>query len=299
MNLTHYLPVLQPAQNYGEAVQRINSIRSTEPPDLKPVGRSQFLTHDHRTDRAVVLFHGYTNCPQQFKRLGEQLQQRGYNVWIPRALGHGLANRLTNAHAAIKAEGLIDAASSAIDIAQGLGAEVRVMGLSMGGLMTTWVAHHRSDVVRAVSIAQASGFKALPKKWTPLIRRVILILPNQMQWWDATVQDKGDGPAHAYPRYSTHGLAQLLRLGAALRSQARRSAPAARSVVIVRNDNDEAVDMTTLDDQVQLWRSSGAPHVETYTFGVEQRLVHDLIDPDQPAQRIDYVYPILIDLLEK
>jgi esterase/lipase len=299
MNLTHYLPAVHPAQSYDEAMQRINSIRSAEPPDLNPVGRSQFLTHGQRTNRAVVLFHGYTNCPQQFKRLGDQLHARGDNVWIPRAVGHGLADRLTAAHAAIKAEGLIVAASAAIDLAQGLGTEVRVLGLSMGGLMTTWVAHNRSDVARAVSIAQASGFKALPKKWTPLIRRAILILPNQMQWWDATVQDKGDGPAHAYPRYGTHGLAQLLRLGAALRSQAARSIPAVRSVVIVKNDNDESIDNTTLDDQVQLWRSSGAQNVATYTFGVEQRLVHDLIDPDQPAQRVDYVYPILIDLLEK
>ncbi len=299
MNLTTYSPPRHPARDYAEAVQRINSVRSAEPSDLNPVGRAQFFTHDRRTDRAVVLFHGYTNCPQQFKRLGEQLQQRGYNVWIPRAPGHGLTNRLTDAHAAIKAEGLIAAASSAIDIAQGLGAEVRVMGLSMGGLMTTWVAQNRSDVVRAVSIAQASGFKALPKAWTPLIRRIVLIVPNQMQWWDAAVQDKGDGPQHAYPRYATHGLAQLLRLGAALRSQARRSIPAARSVVIVQNENDEAIDNTTLDDQVQAWRSAGAQNVSAYTFGVEQRLVHDLIDPDQPAQRIDYVYPILIELLEK
>jgi esterase/lipase len=298
MNLSQYLPPPQPACTYDEAVQRINAIRSAEPPDLNPVGRSQFLTHDRQTDRAVVLFHGYTNCPQQFKSLGDQLHAHGYNVWIPRMAGHGHADRLTDAHGRITAEQMIDAASSAIDIAQGLGAEVRVMGLSMGGLMTTWVAHHRSDVVRAVSIAQASGFKALPRRWTPLIRRAVLVLPNQMQWWDAAVQDKGPGPQHAYPRYGTHGLMQLLRLGAALRAQASRSAPAARSVVIVKNDNDESIDNTTLDDQVNLWRSAGAQNVETYTFGVEQRLVHDLIDPDQPAQRVDYVYPILIDLLE-
>jgi carboxylesterase len=283
----------------AEDDQRINSIRSAEPPDLNPVGRSQFLTHQRQTDRAVVLFHGYTNCPQQFKLLGEQLHARGYNVWILRMAGHGHADRLTDAYGRIKAERMIAAAAAAIDIAQGLGREVRVMGLSMGGLMTTWVAHNRSDVVRAVSIAQASGFKALPKRWTPLIRRIVLILPNKMQWWDATVQDKGPGPQHAYPRYGTHGLAQLLRFGAALRAQAARSIPAARSVVIVKNDNDESVDMTTLDDQVNRWRSSDAQNVETYTFGVEQRLVHDMIDPDQPAQRVDYVYPILIDWLEQ
>ena len=299
MSLSQYLPPSQPARTYDEAEQCISAIQSAEPPDLNPVGRSQFLTHGQRTDRAMVLFHGYTNCPQQFKLLGDQLHARGYNVWIPRMTGHGHADRLTDAHARITAEQMIDAASSVIDIAQGLAADVRVMGLSMGGLMTTWTAHNRSDVVRAVSIAQASGFKALPKKWTPLLRRIVLILPNRMQWWDATVKDQGDGPRHAYPRYGMHSLAQLLRLGAALRAQAARSIPAARSVVIVKNDNDESVDMTTLDDQVRLWRFSGAQDVETYTFGVEQRLVHDLIDPDQPAQRVDYVYPILIDLLER
>jgi esterase/lipase len=299
MNLSKYLPASQPTRDFTEALQRMNAIRSAEQPDLNPVGRSQFLTHGHQTDRAIVLFHGYTNCPQQFKLLGDQLHERGYNVWIPRMAGHGHADRLTDAHGRITAEQMIAAASSAIDIAQGLGAEVRVLGLSLGGLMTTWVAQNRSDVKRAVSIAQASGFKALPKRWTQLIRRGILILPNQMQWWDATVQDRGAGPQHAYPRYGTHGLAQLLRLGSTLRAQAARSAPAARSVVIVKNDNDESVDMSTLDDQVRLWRSSGAQNVETYTFGVEQHLVHDLIDPDQPAQRVDYVYPILIDLLEK
>lgn len=299
MNLTQYFPASQPARDYAAAEQRIDAIRSAEPPDLNPVGRSRFLTHGHKTDRAIVLFHGYTNCPQQFKLLGEQLHARGCNVWIPRMAGHGHADRLTNAHGTITAEQMIDAAASAIDIAQGLGAEIRVMGLSLGGLMTTWTAQHQSGVVRAVSIAQASGFKVLPKKWTPLIRRAVLILPNQMQWWDAAAQDQRDGPPHAYPRYATRGLAQLLRLGAALRAQASRSAPAARSVVIVKNDNDDSVDMTTLDDQVNLWRSAGAQNVETYTFGVEQGLVHDLIDPDQPAQRVDYVYPILIDLLER
>jgi len=125
-----------------------------------------------------------------------------------RALGHGLTDRLTDTLAAIKAEGSIEAASSAIDIAW-------VWALKCASWACRW------------------------------------------------------------------------------------AAPAARSVATVKNDNDEAIDNTTLDDQVQLWRSTGATNLETFNFGVEQRLVHDLIDPDQPAQHIDDVYSILIDLLEK
>ena len=72
MNLADYHPASQPARNYAEAVQRIESIRAAQPPGLNPVGCQQFLSHGRPTGRAVVLFHGYTSCPQQFKRLGDQ-----------------------------------------------------------------------------------------------------------------------------------------------------------------------------------------------------------------------------------
>ena len=34
-------------------------------------------------------------------------------------------------------------------------------------------------------------------------------------------------------------------------------------------------------------------------FAEKEQLGHDLIDPQQPNQRVEYVYPILLDLITK
>ena len=51
---------------------------------------SQLLIHaDNKAQKSVVLFHGITACPSQFKAFGQQLFDAGYNVYIPLAPYHG------------------------------------------------------------------------------------------------------------------------------------------------------------------------------------------------------------------
>lgn len=45
-------------------------------------------------------------------------------------------------------------------------------------------------------------------------------------------------------------------------------------------------------------RRAGARNVSTHEFGAADQLVHDLIDPEQPQQRVDYVYEVLTRLLD-
>ena len=59
-----------PTPDYAEAVSRFQRLQKMEGPEINPVCRSILLTHGLRTERAVVFFHGYTNCPQQFRELG-------------------------------------------------------------------------------------------------------------------------------------------------------------------------------------------------------------------------------------
>src|SRR3984893_4240787 len=82
-----------PTADYAEAVSRFQRIQKMEGPELNPVCRSILLTHGIRTERAVVFFHGYTNCPQQFSELGHIFYDMGYNVFIPRLPRHGMADR--------------------------------------------------------------------------------------------------------------------------------------------------------------------------------------------------------------
>jgi len=293
------IPDEQATGRYTQVTQRIKHIQAHEPSDLLPSGRTQLMTHGYQVERAIVLFHGYTNAPQQFRALGQRLFARGYNVYLPRAPHHGLPDPLTDDHVQLTAAELKQAAEQAIEITQGLGQQVYVMGISMGGLMTGWVAQHNAAIDRAILIAPAFGFRAIPPILTPLVREATQLLPNVLRWWDPAHKGAGDGPKHAYQRYSTRSLGQLLRLSRDLQAAAARSAPAARAVVIVTNANDEAIDNSFTAKVAAAWRQAGAQHIRTYEFSASDQLVHDLIDPDQPQQRVDYVYKVLISLLEK
>ena len=146
-----------------------------EGPELNPVCRSILLTHGLRTERAVVFFHGYTNCPQQFSELGKIFYDMGYNVLIPRLPRHGLADRKVENLSPLKAEELRDCADISVDIACGLGQKVYVAGLSAGGTLSAWIAQNRSEVTRAVLIAPALGFSR--REGTRLQKGIALLLP--------------------------------------------------------------------------------------------------------------------------
>jgi alpha/beta hydrolase family protein len=122
-----------PMADYAAALRRFQQIQETEGPELNPVCRSILLTHGQRTERALVFFHGYTNCPQQFRDLGHIFYELGYNVLIPRLPRHGLADRKVENLSPLKAEELRECADTSVDIACGIGRKVYVAGLSAGG----------------------------------------------------------------------------------------------------------------------------------------------------------------------
>jgi carboxylesterase len=287
----------RPTHNYAEALQRIGIFRAQEPPDMNPVCELQLMTHDKKVDRAIILVHGYTNCPQQFRELGQRFYDLGYNVLIAPLPHHGLADRMTEAHAQLKAEELAAYADETVDIAQGLGEQVIMMGISAGGVTTAWAAQNRSDIDLAVIISPAFGFKQIPTPLTAAMMNIYWFLPNSFVWWDPVLQDKAP-PPYTYPRYSKHALVQTLRLGFATQLDAWRIKPAAKKMVVVFNANDNDINNALTMDVVKRWQAHAA-NLTTYEFEASLKLGHDLIDPTQPDQRIDIVYPRLIDLVNR
>jgi carboxylesterase len=284
-----------PAQSYAEAVQRVESLRAQEAPGMNLVCRLQLMTHEKKVDRAIVLVHGYTNCPQQFHELGQRFYAVGYNVLIAPLPHHGLADRMTEAHAELTAEELATYADRTVDIAQGLGDHVVMMGISAGGVTTAWAAQHRSDIDTAVIISPAFGFKQIPTPLTAAVMNTYTFMADSFEWWDPALQAKSL-PMYAYPRYSKHALVQTPRLGFATQMDAQRMQPAAKKIVVVLNANDSSVNNALTMDVVNSWQARAAS-VTTYEFEADLKLDHDLIDPNQPNQRIDTVYPRLIELV--
>ena len=66
--------------------------------------------------------------------------------------------------------------------------------------------------------------------------------------------------------------------------------------IIVENPADEVVDHELTAQVIAVWRAHGA-HIETRELPANLALIHDYIDPTQPEQQVDVVYPLLTELL--
>ena len=292
----------RPASGYFAAVQRATALQGQDSREINNVCRTDLLTHNETTDRAIVFIHGLTSCPAQFALLGKQFFELGYNVFLPRMPHHGYANRLTPALAQLTAPQLATFADEVVDITQGLGRRVYVMGLSAGGMVTGWIAQYRTDVERAVLLSPLMwpyGVNPALKKRVGLLAR---FMPNTWRWWDASKKLDRDAPGYSYPRFPTRAVAQCLKLAQSVMDASRLKKPAAQSITVMTNANDHVVDNETTYTLVNNWRKTHAEdpqHIESFEFEARMNLTHDLIAPEHPLQQIEHVYPALIKLVNR
>ena len=283
----------KPAKTYLEAVQRIQKMDAVDSAAMNPLCRITFLTQGQKTERAIVLVHGYTSCPYQFFELGKQFYDIGYNVLIAPMPYHGLADRMTDAHAQLTAEDLAAYADEVVDIAQGLGEKVTMMGLSVGGVVTAWAAQNRSDIELAVLVSPAFGYGVVPPNLTAAAMNTYLLLPNGYDWWNPAKQEQGGVP-HGYPRYSKHALAQALRLGFSVQQSAKKQKPPT-PLLLITNANDHQINNERTAEIAALWRKNGAK-LEVHEFSETLQLKHDLIEPlNQKEKTEEIVYPHLLE----
>src|SRR5689334_21949813 len=71
-----------PATDYAGALDRLAMLQALDDDAINPVCRSRGLLHGHKTDHAVLLLHGLTNCPRQWARFGTLLHEQGVNVLL-------------------------------------------------------------------------------------------------------------------------------------------------------------------------------------------------------------------------
>ena len=171
-----------------------------------------------------------------------------------------------------------------------------IAGLSGGGVMAAWAAQFRPDVDHVVVIGPAFGLPFAPAWVSSFLRASLLHLPNFFIWWDPRVKEKIVGPPHAYPRFSTKGLAETFRLGMVVRNAAKQTKPAAKHIQLVLSDFDAAIHLPTARKLAEEWKQHGAD-VAVYEFAKDLKIWHDMIDPLQSTQQISVVYPVVLPML--
>jgi pimeloyl-ACP methyl ester carboxylesterase len=283
------------ATTYDEAVARIAQLQAADAAIVDPMCEVQLMTHGAKTNKVIVFLHGYTNCPRQFVPLGQMFFEAGYNVFIPRMPGMGFADKLAPAQGDFTAEDLVKWGDSAIDIAQALGDEVIVAGISGGANLAAWMAHFRPDVKRVVLIAPLFGEKQIPAVLTRPVVGALITLPNAFYWWDGKRKMQRLGPVYGYPRFATRPLGELIRLAFGVEAAAQQGPPTASSILVITNASDPAVSVERINTFMGYWRKYMQP--QSYEFDAAHKLIHDIIDPNQVEQQTDLVYPILFKLI--
>ncbi len=297
------MPPSQPASSYEDAIARIGAIQAAEKArgDVRPECESILMTHGGQTERVMTFLHGFTSCPEQFRVLGQEYFDQGYNVYIPRTPHHGLMERIDNETYQLTAEELAAFAGESADISQGLGNKVTVAGLSGGGTMAAWLAQHRPDIEMDMPIAPFLGIGFIPAALNrPVTHFLVLLPPKFYLWWDPI--RKADNPftsPYSYPRYSLRSLGEILKLGFATSAAAKGAAPAVPAIIMVSNASDKSVNNRNIDQLVDLWVADGARQVTAYRFPKDPVLPHDLITPDRLDNRVDVVYPVLHGLTQE
>ena len=257
-----------------------------------------------RTERSVVLLHGYTNCPQQFDTIAQAYADAGYSVVVPRLPGHGHRDRLTKALSDVRPDDLVHTADLAVDIAAGLGAEVTVVGLSGGGTLAAWLATERNDVSRAVLIAPLVIPKVLPEFTVGPLARFSRLATDVYLWWDSEKRERLADPPYAYPRYSVRSLGAFLSIGREAQTTDPRRDTSLDRLVVITNENDGAVSnvgVHAVERHLERLLRLNQPSVDRfdYVFPESAGYKHDLVDPNgENAEDIDAIYRSLRLLLD-
>lgn len=267
--------------------------RAAEPIAVGDRGRSLLLDHGRRTSRVVLLLHGLTAAPRQFLAFGALLHRAGDTVVIPRLPFHGHDDRLDETLAHLRRDHLRTFADAALELAADFGERAVVLGFSVGGLLAAWLAQHRR-VHRVVAVAPFLGFAGVPRPLaTPgalLARR----LPNVFVWWDPTRRER-PAPAHGYPRYATHAVAEAYALGRDLLAAAATEAPRTRDIVVVRNASETAVRNRTMRLLAKRWNARAPGCVREHRIdGLPPS--HDVIEPSRSPRLAARVYPVLFGI---
>lgn len=280
-----------PASSYEDAVRRFEAIEREEAGTVNHASRSLLFTHGQATEEVYVLMHGLSASPRQWDEFGNILYERGHNVLIPRMPHHGLLSNDTAELGVIRAEELRDYGDEAVDIAQGLGREITVIGLSGGGTVTAWIGQNRPDVARILGLSPFFGIPEVPPFMVTFLMNLTARIPNinltnpgleQLDW--------------RYGGQSTRAVGQYVRLGKHVFGEAARESPPIQSADFITTAHDQTADNDYTVELANSWTEAGAD-VATYEFAAFNEIPHASIEPGvDPAKKVQ-VYAKILDML--
>ena len=263
-------------------------------PAIAPTALPRLYVHGGRVRDAVILFHGFTNCPQQFDELARLYHARGCSVYVPRIPRHGMKDRLTWALAGLTDAELQACMHEAYAVGRGLGERVSAVGLSLGGSMALWMAQ-LLPVDLSVPVSPFLMPIGVPRWLGTPAMHALQILPDMYWWWDPRIKEKCL-PDYAYPGFPSRTLGEVTLYGNGLFKAAASAKPMAKRCTLVTNANESAVNNGVTRELFAVWNGNGVGYGEVVLSGLGAPR-HDIIDPTTFPRARTLVYPKLVDLV--
>ena len=188
-------------------------------------------------DVGVLLVHGFTGNPSTMVGLGRALAAEGHTVEVPLLPGHGTS---VQDMVATRWEDWSGAAAEAYDRLAARTSRVVVVGLSMGGTLTMWLAARHPEVVGVV------GINPLAVRNESVVDFVRQALDAGTDRIPSIAGDVAD-PAQREKAYDATPLAPLLSLQEALTDLAPELVRVSCPVLLLTSPQDHTVPPTDSD----------------------------------------------------
>ena len=282
---------MSPDNDLTRARELFATLAARDGPQISVAGHSRFFATASRTPLGVVLLHGLTNAPEQWVRFAGELAVRGANVVVPRFPGHGYVDTATHAIARVRARDLLRVTAQAIDVAAAAADRVVVVGLSVGGPIAAARALEDARISRVVCVSPFFGIAHLGRRANAGLTAVLEWLPNAFLPWDPR-GGTSQTPPYAYRRFPTRVLAECLRIALDVQRRARHGASPSGDARFLLNAREPACNNALAEATSRMWNRSraGTSVVDTAN---DFPPIHDVIDPHDPQNRVDVVYPRL------
>jgi carboxylesterase len=268
------------AVEWATALKRVAELQAKDGGDVLDACRTQFLGHDAPAERAVLLLHGFTNSPPQFREIAAAYHAQGANVLVPRIPFHGLADPLNHELTGLTPEVLADFTEEVVAVAAGLGERLTVEGLSLGGLLAAWAAKNCDAVTDAVLIAPFMQPKAVPKWIDVPFDAVMSRAKDRFNWWNPKSHEAEVAGTYAYPQFSLKAIASMIDMRRRLEREPVLRTTRLESVLLVLNANDIAIRNDVAREVTDKLFTSLTDRLDVAMLEKSLRLTHDVVEPN-------------------
>lgn len=200
---------------------------------------SKFFFHPNPTQKVCLFFHGFTAGPYQFEPLGKALYEAGYNILIPLQPGHGVAGNFNGDNPPplpLEIEVYQKYAVSWLQIAQKLGNEVIVGGLSSGGTLAAWLAlEYYQEIEKTILFSPYLSSK------NAIVDFAVEVLPIYFEWLNK------DNPGNfGYNGFRFPALRLFLDMGQEILEKAKNNPSS--PMFIIASEGDTVIDRSDLKE---------------------------------------------------